>query len=164
MPLFSPAQLIGKTFYITRPLEFYRVSDIISKGDKAMPVSNQLRTGYSFVMDSFLLPVQEFTKYGFKTATRSNTYFTFFGSDKNNYAVIFKNDSRFSLNKLLEQGAITFKEELKKQAEDNKTTAEKITESLKDIFTGGGKTLKTVLFIGVGVFAIGYLLPKFIKK
>ena len=164
MPLFSPTQLIGKTFYITRPLEFYRVSDIITKGDKALPVSNNLRTGYSFVMDSFLLPVQEFTKYGFKTATRSNTFFTFFGSDKNNYAVMFKNDGRFSLSKLLEQGAITFKDELKKQAEDNKTTAEKITESLKDIFTGGGKTLKTVLFIGVGVFAIGYLLPKFIKK
>jgi hypothetical protein len=164
MPLFSPAQLIGKTFYITRPLEFYRVSDIISKGDKATPVSNNLRTGYSFVMDSFLLPVQEFTKYGFKTATRTNTFFTFFGTDRNNYAVMFKNDGRFSLDKLLEQGAITFKEELKKQAEENKTTAEKITESIKDIFTGGSKTIKTVLYIGVGVFAIGYLLPKILKK
>jgi len=164
MALFSPAQLIGKTFYITKPLEFYRVSDIISKGDKATPVSNNLRTGYAFVMDSFLLPVQENTKYGFKTATRSNTYFTFFGNDKKNYAVIFKNDGRFSLDKLLEQGAVTFKDELKKQAEENKTTAEKITDSVKDIFTGTGNTLKKVLFIGVGVIALGYLLPKILKK
>lgn len=160
MPIFSPGQLINKTFFVTRPLEFYRVEDVNKLGDKAKPVSNKLKTGYSFVLDSFLLPTEEFTKYGYKYAARTNTYFTFYGNDKKYYAVIFKNDKRFSLDALREQGAKTDVEIAKEKIEENKTPVDKLT----DMFAAGGKTLKTLLYIGVGIYAAGYLLPKILKK
>lgn len=162
MPIFSPGQLLGKTFYVTRPLEFYRVEDINKLGDKAKAItSNKLPAGYSFVLDSFLLPVQEYTnQYGIKYATRTNTYFTFYGRDKKYYAVIFKNDKRFSLDKLKEQGTKSDVEIQAEKTEENKTPVDKLT----DMFAAGGKTLKTLLYIGVGIFAAGYLLPKILKK
>ena len=54
MAIFSPGQLIGKTFFITRPLEFYRVNDINQYGDAAKPVINKLQRVYSFFLYSFL--------------------------------------------------------------------------------------------------------------
>jgi hypothetical protein len=159
MPIFSPGQLIGKTFYVTRPLEFYRVEDVNNLGDKAKPVSNKIKTGYSFVLDSFLLPTEAYTKYGFKYAPRTNTYFTFYGNDKKYYAVIFKNDKRFSLSKLEEQGAKSDQQIAEEKVEENKTSADK----LNDLFAALGKNLKIVLFIAVGVYAAGYLIPK-LKK
>lgn len=161
MPIFSPGQLIGKTFYVTRPLEFYRVNDVNDYGDKAKPVSNKLKTGYSFVLDSFLLPVEEYTNnYGIHYAKRSVPYFTFFGNDKKYYAVIFKNDKRFSLDKLVQQGAKSDVEIAKEKAEENKTA----TDKLSDMFASGGKMLKTILYVGLAVYAAGYLIPKLTKK
>lgn len=160
MPIFSPGQLINKTFYVTRPLEFYRVEDVNNLGDKAKPISNKLKTGYSFVLDSFLLPTEAYTKYGFKYAARTNTYFTFYGNDKKYYAVIFKNDKRFSLDKLKEQGVKSDVQIAEEKAEENKTPVDKLT----DMFAAGGKTLKTLLYIGIGIYAAGYLLPKILKK
>ena len=157
--LFSPGQLIGKTFYITRPLEFYRVVDINAFGDKAMPVKNKLKRGYAFVLDSFLLPSETYTKYGTRYAARSNPYFTFKGNDGGYYAVMQKPDGRFSLDKLKEQGAKSEVQLAAEKAEENKTPVDK----LSDIFTSGGKTLKTLLFIGLGIYAAGYLIPK-LKK
>jgi hypothetical protein len=160
MAIFSPGQLIGKTFFVTKPLEFYRVSDVNNFGDAARPVSNKLNTGYSFVLDSFLLPREAGTgNYGIKYAKRSNPYFTFFGTDKKYYAVIFKNDKRFSLSKLVEQGAKSDVQLAAEKAEENKTTSDK----LNDLLTSGGKTLKTLLYIAVGIYAAGYLIPKFKK-
>lgn len=160
MPIFSPGQLIGKTFYVTKPIEFYRVDDINNFGDNARPVSNKLKTGYSFVLDSFLLPTEPYTsQYGFSYAKRSNSYFTFFGNDKKYYAVKYVNDKRFSLSKLIEQGVKSDVQLAAEKAEENKTTADK----LSDLFSSGAKTLKTILFIGLGVYAAGYLIPK-LKK
>lgn len=159
MPIFSASQLVGKTFFITRPIEFFRVSDVNNYGDNAKPVG-KLKSGYSFVMDSYLLPTEAYSKYSIKYAKRSNTYFTFIGNDKNYYAVIYKNDGRFSLTKLIEQGVKSDIQIAKEKTEEEKTPIDKIT----DLFASGGKTLKTILYIGVGVYALGYLLPKILKK
>jgi len=161
MPIFSASQLIGKTFYVTRPLDFYRVNDINNAGDNAKPISNKLKAGYSFVMDSYLAPVQAFkNSYGTQIATRTNTYITFYGNDGGYYAVVYKNDKRFSLSKLVEQGAKS-DAEIKAEAEKE---AESPVDVIKNLLTGAGKTTKTILYIGVGVFALGYLLPKILKK
>jgi hypothetical protein len=157
MPIFSPGQLIGKTFFVTRPLEFYRVLDVNQYGDKAKPISNKLKTGYSFVLDSFLLPVQEYTKYGIKYATRSYPYFTFYGHDGGYYAVIQKPDGRFSLSALKEQGTKSDVELAQEAAAAQQTPAE-------NFFTNLGTTTKTLLYIAAGVLAAGYLLPKILKK
>jgi hypothetical protein len=161
MPIFSASQLIGKTFYVTRPLDFYRVNDINNAGDNAKPISNKLKAGYSFVMDSYLAPVQAFkNSYGTQISTRTNTYITFYGNDGGYYAVVYKNDKRFSLSKLVEQGAKS-DAEIKAEAEKE---AESPVDVIKNLLTGAGKTTKTILYIGVGVFALGYLLPKILKK
>jgi hypothetical protein len=157
MAIFSPAQLIGKTFFITRPLEFFRVVDINAFGDAAKPVNNKLKRGYSFVLDSFLLPTESFTKYGTRYAARSNPYFTFKGNDGGYYAVMQKPDGRFSLDKLKEQGAQTDVEIAQAAAAAQQTPAENFFSSLTT-------TSKNLLYIAAGVLAAGYLLPKFLKK
>jgi len=157
MAIFSPGQLIGKTFFITRPLEFYRVADVNAFGDAAKPVSNKLKRGYSFVLDSFLLPTESYTKYGTRYAARSNPYFTFYGNDGNYYAVIQKPDGRFSLDKLKEQGAQTDVQLAQQAAAAQQTTTE-------NFFTSLTSTSKNLLYIAAGVLAAGYLLPKILKK
>jgi len=157
MAIFSPGQLIGKTFFITRPLEFYRVVDINAFGDKAKPVGNLLKRGYSFVLDSFLLPTESFTKYGTRYAARSNPYFTFKGNDGGYYAVMQKPDGRFSLDKLKEQGAKTDVEIAQQKAAEQQTPAQ-------NFFTSLSTTTRNLLYIAAGVIAAGYLLPKFLKK
>jgi hypothetical protein len=157
MPIFSPGQLIGKTFFVTRPLEFYRVNDVNLLGDKAKPVSNKLKRGYSFVLDSFLLPTESYTKYGTRYAARTNPYFTFYGNDKNYYAVIQKPDGRFSLDKLKEQGAQTDVEIAQAIEAASQTPAQ-------NFFTSLSTTTKNLIYIAAGVLAAGYLLPKILKK
>jgi hypothetical protein len=157
MAIFSPGQLIGKTFFVTRPLDFYRVVDINAFGDKAKPVSNLLKRGYSFVLDSFLLPTESFTKYGTRYAARSNPYFTFRGNDGGYYAVMNKPDGRFSLDKLKEQGAKTETEIAQAIETASKTPVENFFSSLTT-------TSKNLLYITAGVLAAGYLLPKILKK
>jgi hypothetical protein len=157
MAIFSPGQLIGKTFFVTMPLEFYRVADVNAFGDAAKPVSNKLKRGYSFVLDSFLLPTESYTKYGTRYAARSNPYFTFYGNDGNYYAVIQKPDGRFSLDKLKEQGAQTDVQLAQQAAAAQQTPAE-------NFFTSLTSTSKNLLYIAAGVLAAGYLLPKILKK
>lgn len=160
MPLYSISQLLNKTIYVKKPIEFYRQADIINKGDKAKPISNKLKPGYFFVLDSFLTPVEENRKYGFLTAKRSDFYWLFKGNDGGSYAVKYKDDGRFDLKKLIEQGAKSVKQQIKEKTEEQKTPVDKVLETTKDLFTGAGNTLKTLLYIGVGVFAVGYLIPK----
>jgi len=157
MPIFSPGQLIGKTFFVTRPLEFYRVNDVNLLGDKAQPVSNKLKRGYSFVLDSFLLPTESYTKYGTRYAARTNPYFTFYGNDKNYYAVIQKPDGRFSLDKLQQQGAQSDVQLAQQAAAALQTPAQ-------NFFTSLSTTTKNLIYIAAGVLAAGYLLPKILKK
>ena len=150
-------QLIGKTFYPIYKLNYYDVIDINNDGDNAKPIG-QLKVNDSFVMDSYLLPIQAQTKYGIKYAKRSNLYLTFFRGKKY-YAIIY-NPNSFSLRDLQQQGVKTITEELKEQEEANKTPIDKVF----DFLGAGGKIIKNVLIFGVVILAAGYLIPKIQKK
>jgi len=151
------SQLIGKTFYPIYKLNYYKVFDINNEGDKALPVG-RLNIGQSFVMDSYLLPIEAQTKYGIKYAKRSNLYLTFYRG-KDYFAIIY-NPNVFSLKDLKQQGVQTIEEELRAQEEANKTPIDKIF----DVLGAGGKVVKNLLIFGVIVVAVGYLAPKFQKK
>jgi len=165
MALISISQLLDKTFYVTRPLEFFRVMDVNNLGDKAKPVKNKLKTGYSFVLDSYLAPLESATtKNGVKLAPRSSSYFTFKGKDGNYYAVKYANDRRFSLKKLQEQGVKTIVQEAEEKAEAEKTPIQKIEEKASSVVTSAAGFSKNIIYIGIAVLAAGYLLPKILKK
>jgi hypothetical protein len=149
----SAGQVIDKTLFLTKPANFYRAGDINQINPK--PISNKLPIGYSFKVDSYLDAKPDKNRMFF--------YWTFYGKDKKYYAI--KHDpSGFSFDALKQQGVKTTEEVLKEEKEQNKTPVEKVTETVTDLFTGAGKTAKNLLYIGVGIFAVGYLLPKFIKK
>jgi hypothetical protein len=156
--IYTAGQLIDKTIWLKKPVKLFRVGDIISQGDNAKSV-NTLKIGYSFVLDSVLMPTEAFTNYGFPTAKRSNAYWTFYGNDKKYYAVMYADDNRFDLKKIIEQGTKTVAQQ---QAETAAILAP-VTNPITDFLTGLTSTAKTVLYIGVAVFAAGYLIPK-LKK
>lgn len=165
MALIRVSQLLDKTFYVTRPLEFYRVMDVNNLGDKARPVKNKLKTGYAFILDSYLAPLESATtKNGVKLAARSSSYFTFKGKDGNYYAVKFANDGRFSLKKLQEQGVKTIVQEAKEKEEEEKTPIQTIKETTSKAVTSAAGFSKNIIYIGIAVLAAGYLLPKILKK
>jgi hypothetical protein len=163
MPIVSAGQVIDKTLFLKRPSNFYRAGDVSlptpsnpnKNADKAKPISNKLPTGYSFLVDSFLKADA--------AKNRSNLYWTFFGKDGKYYAI--KHDpTLFSFDALKQQGVKTTEEVIKAQEEEKKTPIDKATETLTNLATGAGKTAKNLLYIGAAVFAVGYLLPKFLKK
>lgn len=164
MALISISQLIGKTFYVQKIIPYYDIISLNEKGDNAKP-KGKLKINYSFVLDSYIspVPVAYKDKYYIYHSKLSDYYFTFKGSDGKTYAVKYANDGRFNTKKLKEQGVKTIEEERKEEAESKKTPIEKVSESVSDVFSGLSKTMKTILFIGVGVVAIGYLIP-IIKK
>jgi hypothetical protein len=157
MPKVDPSQLIGKTFYPIYALNYYDVNDINNKGDKAIPIG-KFKVGESFVMDSYLSPIEQQTKYGIKYAKRSNLYLTFFRGKK--YCAIIYNPNVFSLKALKEQGVKTIEEQIKEQQQQNETPLDKVFNVLGE----GGKIVKNILIFGVIIYAVGYLAPKFQKK
>jgi len=163
MPLINATQLIGKTFYVTKPIDVYTVESINTKGDNAKKIG-RINTGNFFILDSFLMPAVAHTSYGYKYATRTDIYFLFYDSSNKYLAVKYVADGRFSLKKLAEQGVKTVEQEIKEKEAAEQTPVDKITDTIKNLFTGVGNTLKTVIYIGVGVLAVGYLLPKILKK
>lgn len=152
MSLISARQLVGKTLYLKKPSRFFRLSDVISQGAKAKPVSNTLKPGYFFAMDSYLAPTEQNTKYGFTTAKRNDYYITWYGNDGKPYAIIFQNDL-FDLSKLKEQGVKTVTDELKEE-KDLKSNW------IDDLLKGVGKEAKNILYIGIAIWGVGYLFPK----
>ena len=156
MPIISITQLLDKTFYVTKPIPFYRVQDLNEKGDKAKKVGD-LKTNYFFRLDSYLQP-REAGKdnYSLTYAKLSDFYFLFRGRDKVYYGVKYINDGRFSLQALKEQGVKTVEQERKEQEEKQKTPVDKITE----IFQDAGSSVKKLLYIGLGIWAVGYLIQK----
>jgi hypothetical protein len=149
----NAGQVIDKTLFLTKPANFYRAGEINTKNPK--PVSNKLPIGYGFKVDSYLDAKPD--------KNRDFFYWTFYGKDKKYYA-IRHDPSGFSFDALKQQGVKTVEEQKKEEIEENKTVAEKATETITDLATGAGKTVKNLLYIGVGIFAVGYLLPKFINK
>lgn len=160
MPLYNIRNLIGKTFVLKSPTKFYRVADVNNLGDKAKPVSNLLKKGYSFTLDSFLMPTDGgVDKYGIKRAKRSNYYWTFYGANGSYYAIIF-NENLFDNSAIQQQGIKTVEQEVKESESESKSPFDKLSETVSDIFKGIGKTGKTLLIVGVSVWAVGYLMEK----
>jgi len=158
MPQVKVSQLIGKTFYPRYTVRYYDVFDINNEGDNAKK-AGVLQKNDSFVMDSFLMPVESYTnKYGIKYAKRSSLFFTF--KKGNKYYGIKYDPNLYSLSKLQEQGTQTTQQEEAAQIEENKTPLDKI----EDIFKSGAGLVKNLIYIGVAIFAVGYLIPKFEKK
>ena len=158
MPSVSVSQLIGKTFYPKYSVRYYDVFDINNKGDQAIK-SGVLQKNESFVMDSYLMPKEAYTgNYGIKYAKRSNTYLTFKRGNK--YYGIKYDPNLYSLSKLQEQGTKTVQQQQQEQIEAEKSPVDKIT----DIFQSGAGMVKNLIYIGIAIFAIGYLVPKFQKK
>jgi hypothetical protein len=157
--IFTAGQLIDKTIFLKKPIKLYRAIDVIKYGDNVKSVST-LKMGYSFVLHSVLMPTETFTNYGFVTAKRSNAYWTFYGNDKNYYAVLYADDNRFDLKKIIAQGAQTVEQQNANTAAILAPGSNPITDFLKGLTS----TAKTVLYIGVAVIGVGYLLPKIIKK
>jgi hypothetical protein len=157
MPKVNVSQLIDKTFYPIYPLNYYSVFSINNEGDKALPIG-KFKVGDSFVMDSYLLPIEPQTKNGVKYAKRSNLYLTFFRGKQ--YCAVIYNSKVFSLKDLKEQGVKTIEEQIKDEQEQNKTPLDKVF----DVLGEGGKFVKNILIFGVIIYAVGYLAPKFQKK
>jgi len=158
MPQVKVSQLIGKTFYPRYTVRYYDVFDINNEGDNAKKAGT-LQKNESFVMDSYLMPKEAYTgNYGIKYAKRSSLYFTFKRGNK--YYAIKYDPNLYSLGKLQEQGTQTTEQEAAAQIEENKTPLDKI----EDIFKSGAGMVKNLIYIGVAIFAVGYLIPKFEKK
>lgn len=157
MPQVNVIQLIGKTFYPRFPVRYYKVEDINTMGDNAVK-AGVLKKNQSFVMDSFLMPTEAYKKYGFTYAKRSSLFFTFYMNGK--YYGIKYDPNLYSLSKLQEQGTQTIEQQQQAQIEENKTPIDKI----EDIFKSGAGMVKNLIYIGIAIFAIGYLVPKFQKK
>jgi len=157
--IYTAGQLFNKTIWLKKPIKFYRVGDIIKDGDNAKSIGT-LKMGYSFVLDSVLMPTETFTNYGFVTAKRSDAFWTFYGNDKKYYAVMYQDDNRFDLKKIIAQGAQT----VQQQQQATQAILAPVTNPITDFLTGLTSTAKTVLYIGVAVLGAGYLLPKILKK
>lgn len=163
MALYSMTQLLGKTILLDKTVDVYEVNAINVLGDKAKPVF-QLSKGQTFLLDSFLAPRPEEkrTDGSIMYAKRSNFYFTFFIGTKY-YAVIVKNDGRFSLNALKEQGALSVKEEEEKKKEDDELFSNPF-KPLGNIFENIKPILMTVLAIILVIYLLPVILKAFEKK
>jgi len=157
MALYSASQLLDKTFVVEFPINVYKVIDIINLGDNAHPVGSLLKD-QTFVMYSFLLPTLGYTDiYNIHYAKRTDLYFTFFVVGGENMCVKVKNDGRFSIQALRDQGALTVKEELEQEKYENLSWWEKLSLNF-----GGG--LKTVLIIGAVALGAGYVITRRKRK
>lgn len=164
MPNYSISQLKDKTIYLIKPVSFYRAYDVsTSQGSNAKPVGT-LANGYSFVLDSYLAPTPAYTDaYGILRPERKYSYWLFYGKDKKYYAIKF-DPNAFSQQKLKQQGALTIEEEKAAEAEANKSELEKATDKIAAFFGSTGKVVRNVVYIGLAVWAAGYLIPKIKNK
>jgi hypothetical protein len=157
MPQVSVNDIIDKTLYPRFNLNYYRVSEINDKGDFARP-AGQLKAAQPFVVDSYITPTAGYTKYGITYAKRSYLYLLFEGAGRELYGVKW-NPNAFSLSKLQAQGVKTTEQKIEEQKEKDKS----FTDKLADVFGSAGGVVKNILYIGLGVWAIGYLIPKIRK-
>jgi hypothetical protein len=159
MALYSASQLIGKTIFLTKSVNYYSVSDINNFGDNAKPIGRMVK-GQQFVIDSYLSPTDGYTSiYGITYAKRTYPYFTFFnGSAYDAIAVI--GDGRFSTDALAQQGTLTVKEEVRKKELSEMSDFERF---FANTFGSLSKPVKTIIIIAVIILLL-YLLIPLIKK
>ena len=156
MPVIRVNQLQGKTLRLRKPVSFYRVFDINNIGDKAKPVSNMLPVGYQLLVDSYLTKGPAYTSsYGVKYAARKDDYLTFFGKNKEYYAIKTQ-DISVGAKGLKEAGVKTVKEEQKEEQEAAQTPLDKL-------FTGFGKFANFAKYLTIGIAAVwatGYIIKQ----
>lgn len=156
MPVIRVNQLQGKTLTLKKPLRFYRVFDINNIGDKAKPVSNMLPVGYQLLVDTYLTKGPAYTSsYGIKYAARKDDYLTFFGKNKEYYAVKVQDISVGP--KGLEQAGVKTKEQEQKEQEQAEKTP------LDKLFNGFGKFANFAKYLTIGIAAVwatGYIIKQ----
>lgn len=151
MPLIRAVQLVGKTIRLNKQTPFYRVSDINKLGDSARPVSNMLPEGYQFVISSFLTSGPAYTSgYGIKYAARKDNYITFYGNDRQYYAIKSK-DIQVGKQGLKEAGIKSVKQEAEQEKLAEMSDIERIAASV-------GKYAKWIVIGVAAVWATGYLI------
>jgi len=162
MPRYKFSQLVGKTFVIKNSMPYYDIYDVNQFGDKAKP-KGYFKKGDSFILDSYLAPREAGPDKNYPTikyAKRSNYYFTFF-RDSGYYGVIHDpNTKQFDIKVLKQEGAKTIEEQKKEQEKENQTPADIAKEAVVSVYGD----IKKLVLLGFGVLAIGYLLPKILKK
>jgi len=156
LPTVRANQLIGKTLPIKNSIPFFRVRDINKFGDKAKIVG-KLPIGYQLLVDSFLVkgPAYYDANSLQTYAKRSNDYLTFFGKDKNNYAIKVA-DISVGKKQLEQAGVKTVEQEAKEQEQAEKTPIDKL-------FEGFGKFANFAKYLVIGITAVwatGYIIKQ----
>lgn len=134
MPDIRFSQLMDKTITLEKDTPFYRVFDVNNLGYKAKQIIPSLKTGYKFVVDSYLLKGPAYTDRNYpslKYAERKDDYITFFGRDGKYYAIKVKDISLSAAGRKA-SGILTIKEE----EEQNLGTFEKIARFAKQLIIG----------------------------
>jgi len=162
MPLYSLADILNKTVVLRKNMNAYKASDIITLGTKGAKPSFVLHTGESFTCWSWLepKPAGQGTS-GVFSAERTYYYLMFYrGIELYCVAII---EGAFSLEAFNEQGILTVKETLEKQAEDEKSIFDKIGDKAGDLFGGIEGTVKTIvtlaIVLGVIYVVVSFILP-----
>ena len=148
MPTIDAQDVIGKTIYPKNIISFWKGSQLTTGDLKDKDRAGTLPIGFPFKVWSFAAP----------TSTRKNLYWM--AKDNQGKIFIVRHSSKdFSFKRLAQQGVKTEEQKLKEQEESEKT----LTDKLADIFKDTTKFLKYIVIAGLGIYAIGYLAPKFKK-
>ena len=149
MPNIVSAQdVIGKTLYPRVRISYWKGSQLKSGDLDEKDRAGTLPIGYPFKVWSYVAP----------SSVRKNLYWLM--KDDNGQILIVKMAKNvFDFKKLTQQGVKTEEQKQKEQAESELTLADRIEQQLAK----AGKFVKTILIVGLGIYAIGYLAPKFKK-
>jgi len=149
MPNIVSAQdVIGKTLYPKKKVNFWKGSQLKSGDLLDKDKAGTLPVNYPFKVYSFAAP----------SSVRKNLYWM--AKDADGKIILVRHvKGDFDFKKLAAQGVKTEQQKIEEEKESEKTLADKIAESLKDV----KKFAKWVVIAGLGIYAIGYLAPKLRK-
>lgn len=158
MPIYSASQILGRTVTMDSNVNYYRVSDINSIGDKAPP-AGQLKKGQSVRVDSYLSPTPGYTNmYSIVYAPRKFNYFTFYSNGT--YFCFRLEDNAIDTRILKESGALTLAQELEERRLDNMTDVERFFSGFN--IKGGIKTIVTLAVVIAVVWAVfKFIIPAY---
>lgn len=149
MPNIVSAQdVVGKTLYPKVRISYWKGSQLKSGDLDEKDRAGTLPIGYPFKVWSYAAP----------SSVRKNLYWLM--KDENGKILVVKMAKNvFDFKKLAQQGVKTEEQKQKEQAESELTLVDRIERQ----FGKAGKFLKTILIVGLGIYAVGYLAPKFRK-